>query len=298
MAEGKNSFVLYTDQDELWDEVSDEQAGKLIKHIFKYVSDKNPEPPDQITKLLFIPIKQTLKRDLRKYKHRMEGKSNAAVLGNLKRWQPDLYQQYSEEKITLEEALNIAKHRKTSQCDNPVAKIADSVTVSESVSESVTVSDNNINNKTNKQKPETKVSDNEDFKAEGLNELKKPKKQTLPKVAQKGFSEEVYNCYENCLNFFPEHLHPNGKLEQGWLETIEKLNRIEKIPFDVISEITQKTREDDFWAKNFLTMNKLRQKNKDGIMYVVVFNEKARPIKQIKVDKRSLAAANNAKGWV
>lgn len=67
MAEGKESFLLYVDQGELFEELTDEQAGKLIKHTFKYVADKNPEAPDQITKLLFIPIKQTLKRDLKKY---------------------------------------------------------------------------------------------------------------------------------------------------------------------------------------------------------------------------------------
>jgi hypothetical protein len=67
MAQGKESFLFYVDQGELFEELTDEQAGKLIKHTFRYVSDQNPEAPDQITKLLFIPIKQTLKRDLKKY---------------------------------------------------------------------------------------------------------------------------------------------------------------------------------------------------------------------------------------
>ena len=33
MAENKNSFVLYTDQKEIFDAINNEQAGKLIKHI-------------------------------------------------------------------------------------------------------------------------------------------------------------------------------------------------------------------------------------------------------------------------
>lgn len=140
MAEGKNSFVLYKDNKELWEEITDEQAGKLIKHIFKYVNDENPSPPDEMTKLLFIPIKANLKRDLKKYEKTKEERSNAAVLGNLKRWNPDLYKQFKEGKITLQVALTVAENRKTSQSDKEVANIA------VSVSDSVSVSDiNSIN---------------------------------------------------------------------------------------------------------------------------------------------------------
>ena len=59
----------------------------------------------------------------------------------------------------------------------------------------------------------------------------------------------------------------------NWLETIEKLNRIDKVPFEKIVEIVKNTREDNFWNKNFMSLSKLRQK-KDGVPYVVIFNEK------------------------
>ena len=67
MAEGKNSFLLYTDHKELWLKVSDEQAGKIMKMIIRYVTDENPEAPDEITELLFLQFKQHLKRDLKKW---------------------------------------------------------------------------------------------------------------------------------------------------------------------------------------------------------------------------------------
>lgn len=85
------------------------------------------------------------------------------------------------------------------------------------------------------------------------------------------FEKGVEKTFEACLEFFPEHLQP--KNPKSWKDTIDKLNRLDGIPFDKIIEITQKTREDTFWAKNFLTLNKLRQKNKEGIKYIVVFNE-------------------------
>jgi hypothetical protein len=67
MAKDKKSFVAYCDWLESFEELSDEEAGKLVKHLFRYVSDLNPDAPDKLTKMMFIPIKQALKRDLKKY---------------------------------------------------------------------------------------------------------------------------------------------------------------------------------------------------------------------------------------
>lgn len=86
------------------------------------------------------------------------------------------------------------------------------------------------------------------------------------------FSDEVEDCYLECLKYFEEQLHP--KNPNSWKDVIDKLNRIDKIPFEQIKKITQKTRADDFWSSNFLSMTKLRQKQKSsGLNYVVVFNE-------------------------
>jgi hypothetical protein len=75
MAENKKSFVAYCDWEETFEELSDEEAGKLVKHLFKYVNDKNPETSDKLTKMCFIPIKQSLKRDLKKYETYIEKQS-------------------------------------------------------------------------------------------------------------------------------------------------------------------------------------------------------------------------------
>lgn len=64
MAEGKRGFIMYADQIELFEQLSDQKAGILIKHIFKYVNDENPISKDVIINLAFTPIKQQLKRDL------------------------------------------------------------------------------------------------------------------------------------------------------------------------------------------------------------------------------------------
>lgn len=70
MADNKKSFVAYCDWLESFEELSDEEAGKLAKHLFRHVNDLNPEAPDKLTKMCFIPIKQSLKRDLIKYENK------------------------------------------------------------------------------------------------------------------------------------------------------------------------------------------------------------------------------------
>jgi hypothetical protein len=87
MAENKKGFILYADQKELFTQLSDEQAGKLIKHIFRYVNDENPVSEDVIINIAFTPIKQHLKRDLDKFNETKERRSKAGKIGMANRWQ-------------------------------------------------------------------------------------------------------------------------------------------------------------------------------------------------------------------
>ena len=67
MAKDKKSFVLYCDQQGVFNKLPDEIAGRLIKHIFAYVNDENPPCDDLLLSIAFEPIQQSLKRDLKKY---------------------------------------------------------------------------------------------------------------------------------------------------------------------------------------------------------------------------------------
>jgi len=67
MATGKKSFIAYCDWLETFEELDDAEAGRLVKHLFRYVNDLDPQTEDKLTKMTFIPIKQTLKRDLKKH---------------------------------------------------------------------------------------------------------------------------------------------------------------------------------------------------------------------------------------
>ncbi|MEO2061928.1 MAG: DUF6291 domain-containing protein [Christiangramia sp.] len=148
----KHSFVLYNDYIDTTDELSDEEAGKLFKMILAKVNDRQIECDSKLLRLIFKPIEKAIDRDLQKYENKIQEKSNAGQIGNLKRWNRDLYNDFQKGKIDLDEALKIAKHRKTSQSDKSVAKVAvsDSDNDSENVSDNVSVSDLNGKNQINK----------------------------------------------------------------------------------------------------------------------------------------------------
>jgi len=82
MATDKKSFLLYCDLIHTVEQLTDEQAGDLFKHILRYVNDQQPQTENVITRIAFEPIKQSLKRDLQKYEDiRKRNQDNAR-----KRW--------------------------------------------------------------------------------------------------------------------------------------------------------------------------------------------------------------------
>lgn len=77
MAENKKSFILYTDQKDLFNKLPDADAGKLIKHIFSYVNDENPTTDNLLIEVAFEPIKRQMKRDLQKWDKAIQQRSEA-----------------------------------------------------------------------------------------------------------------------------------------------------------------------------------------------------------------------------
>jgi hypothetical protein len=137
MAENKKAIIVYADWIHQFENLTDEEAGKLIKHFFRYINDLNPIPPDRITEVAFDPIKTCLKRDLDKWEKTISERSINGRLGNLKRYNLDLFNQVQSNLISIEDAENIAKHRKTSLPDSIVTKTVANIAVNDSVSVNV-----------------------------------------------------------------------------------------------------------------------------------------------------------------
>jgi hypothetical protein len=106
MAEGKKSIVLYTDLLATFEKLNDDEAGRLIKHLFRYVNDLNPES-DRMTEILFEPIKQQLKRDLEKWEGIKDKRSEAGKVGASKRWQTIANAKKDIAKIAVNDNVNV-----------------------------------------------------------------------------------------------------------------------------------------------------------------------------------------------
>lgn len=189
MAENKKGFLLYADQLEVVMALDDDRAGKLFKHLLQYVNDQNPsKPEDPLVNLAWIPIRQQLKRDLKKWDESLDQKSRAGIIGNLKRHHPDIYNLFKAGSLTFEEAVRDAKHRKpsqTSQSDKTPSQNLANVAVN--VNDNVTVNDND-NVISNKESELIYPWDTKNFKVQW--EIWKDYKQTQHRFKYKHIASE------------------------------------------------------------------------------------------------------------
>ena len=72
MSNEKNSFVLYLSQRNIIDELSDEEAGILIKAIYEYEETKNVPKLSKMLKLVFLSFKKELDNNEKKYEERCQ----------------------------------------------------------------------------------------------------------------------------------------------------------------------------------------------------------------------------------
>ncbi len=94
----------------------------------------------------------------------------------------------------------------------------------------------------------------------------------------KKYDENIHSLYADIVIYFDEDLRPKDeKSKDLWLDCLDKLVRIDKKTPEQIRNITKRTRMDDFWRTNFLSVLKLRKKNGDQIPYFTVFEKKIRP---------------------
>ncbi|MCK4820047.1 hypothetical protein KA005_30055 [bacterium] len=101
-------------------------------------------------------------------------------------------------------------------------------------------------------------------------------------------STKFSGYYSSILSLFLENFRPKNKTQQdNWIDTLDKLHRIDGLDLKTIYEIIKWGREDEFWAKQFQTVIKLRRLNKEGIPFHLVFREKMKDTKPvIKPPKR------------
>jgi len=170
MAENKKSFLLYCDLIHTFTELTDAEAGKLIKHVLAYVNDEDPQTEDRLLKIAFEPIKQSLKRDLKKYEDIREKKRAAGLASAEKK----------QQKSTPVE--NVEQNK----------QVSTNSTVIDSVSVNVSVSDIN-NNSVAKNFAYTEIEENMVVKE--MNRIWIDNKPTYPSMIEEDYHALLQIAY-------------------------------------------------------------------------------------------------------
>lgn len=129
MAEGKKSFVLYTDLIHTVRKMPKDLQGDLFMTILEYVNDENPKPNDLTIELVFEGIKQQLKRDLKKFEEvktkRSEAGKRSAKARALKK---------EKQTLTNSTSVKSVEHSSTNPTVNDNDNVNDNVNVDTKVS--------------------------------------------------------------------------------------------------------------------------------------------------------------------
>ena len=228
MAENKKSFVLYTDIIESVEELSNEDAGQLFKHILQYVNDENPETENPFVRLSFIPIKQSLKRHLEKWSDTRTKRSEAG-----------------KKSAQMRKA---AKEKKTPISTKPTSvESVESESTKSTVNVSVSVSDN--------------VNDNVSNKKDILLSSITFSDEVLVSSQYNRIAFNFWNLFKK--NLLESGISKTKTLDKAklsdWSKSIELMIEKDGRTIEEIKIVKEFLKTNDFWKKNILSTKKLRE---------------------------------------
>lgn len=100
------------------------------------------------------------------------------------------------------------------------------------------------------------------------------------------FSQDIIQTFNSVVGYFETKPQTESQ-KNKWLDCIDRLNRIDGLSFDEIILIVKYAKEDNFWSKNFLSLLKLRNKNKEDIYFWNVFKTQMKPKQETNVSQNS-----------
>jgi uncharacterized UPF0160 family protein len=124
----------------------------------------------------------------------------------------------------------------------------------------------------------------------GMQKIRKEEDESKDEVEdqdEEKIDKSKFKNFEQVVSFFDSKFYK----EQKWLDAYDKLIRLDNYSEDRILEIVKEFRSDGNWWKdngNFETLIKLRQKNKDDIKYIELFEKKMNKSKINDYDPASL----------
>jgi len=126
MAQGKKSFLLYADYKATVAKVPDDIAGRIFKLILDYVNDLDPDlsNEDILIQVIFEPIRQQLKRDLKSWENEREKRSVAGKIGGIRS---------GESRRTKQDEANRSSASKNEANEAVTVNVTDTVIVTDNV---------------------------------------------------------------------------------------------------------------------------------------------------------------------
>ena len=120
------------------------------------------------------------------------------------------------------------------------------------------------------------------------NNINNIKKNNVRNVKAPIFTEITEKAFPHFISLFPLNYRPKTKAQKNkWLECLDKIQRIDKYNLRDVYNVAKDLRDDQFWAKNFLSILKLRNTDKNGIKYIDRFMDdyrsKTKPIGYNKI---------------
>ena len=110
----QKSFILYSDYYDMINELSDAEAGELVKSVFKYTNTGEIPELTGMAKMAFIVIKQNLDRNAVKYQETIEKRRIAGSKGGKQR-----VKNLTESPVQANQAnATFAKQTQANQADN------------------------------------------------------------------------------------------------------------------------------------------------------------------------------------
>lgn len=127
MAQGKKSFILYSDLLQSIEHLTNEEKGVLFNHLLEYVNDLNPVLTDRLLLTAWKPIELQLKRDLVKFEEVKEKRSEAGKASALAR------AKQREQEATNSTSVKSVQQTSTNSTDNDndTVNVNDNVNVTE-----------------------------------------------------------------------------------------------------------------------------------------------------------------------
>lgn len=96
-------------------------------------------------------------------------------------------------------------------------------------------------------------------------------------------NEKLENAFIHFVKLFPLKYQPKTETaKNNWIQCLDKCVKIDKYDLKEIYKAVEYTRNDDFWKPNFLTLLKLRNPDKNGILFIHRFIENYKKVNKPK----------------